>query len=72
MYIVCDLLDGSERVVRRDSFVEVDEGEHGGLWIAFASHRTFSWSGELSESLYLANQKNGAQKTFFSSLLEGC
>ena len=31
---------------------EADEGEHGGLGIAPASHGTFSWSADISGLLY--------------------
>ena len=63
-----DLLDGSERVVRRASSVEVDEGEHGGLWIAFASRgRSPGQMGYRDHCI--PTRRTGTQAAFFSSLL---
>ena len=61
-------------VVRWNSFVEVDEGEHSGLWVAFASHGRSPLL-SLVELFYSTDSVKTAYAAFFSSLpnpLSGC
>ena len=41
-FVVCDLLDETERAIIWDTLFEVDEGKHGGLGVETASYGTFS------------------------------
>ena len=40
--VVSEALDDPQWMGRWDALVGADEGEHGGLWVATASHDTYS------------------------------
>lgn len=62
---VCDTSDDPEQVIRWGGPIKVDEGEHGGLGIAPASHGTFSWATGVMRPLYPANVDNETSDRLF-------
>ena len=57
-------------MVRRDTLVKVDKGDHGGLWVASTSHGAFSWPIGMLGPLYPISLENVPSGDLFSSLLK--